>query len=618
MKKFLLIVFLLLVAAPSYAQTRYLKKDTDDVMCYANTDEDGSGTDTIPITDADGHLQVDVLSTTGGGSGGTSSVDDSAFTAGTDSGTPAMGFFSTDTVNSGDVGVLAMDASRRLLVSIEADNAGIGGGTQYTEDDAAASNPTGNAQILVADSTPGLEVVDGDNVARRATRYGAAYTQIVDSSGSFIDTFGGGTQYTEGDTDATFTGTMCLAEGPSDTATVLQVDASDHLQVDIAADSAGLATAANQLADGHNVTVDNAGGASAVNVQDGGNSITVDGSVSISGTPTVDTELPAAAALADNTSNPTVPGVGSFLHGWDGATWDRLPGTSADGLLCNLGSNNDVTVAGVATAANQLADGHNVTVDNALGASAVNIQDGGNTITVDGTVAATQSGTWNINNISGTVSLPTGAATAANQLADGHNVTVDNASGASAVNIQDGGNTITVDGTVTANLSATDNAVLDNIDTNTGNTDTNTTDLPNVIGTDGAAGPSRALSIAGTESGGTLQELLSDSDGHLQVDVLSGGGSATNPGTSVVSSVNDSASNQTLLSSNGDRLGAIIFNDSTQTLYVKFGTTATTSDYSVKIYPDEGYALDPPVYTGQIDGIWAADGSGAARVTELD
>lgn len=35
--------------------------------------------------------------------------------------------------------------------------------------------------------------------------------------------------------------------------------------------------------------------------------------------------------------------------------------------------------------------------------------------TISGTVAATQSGTWNVTNISGTVSLPTGAATAANQ-----------------------------------------------------------------------------------------------------------------------------------------------------------------------------------------------------------
>jgi hypothetical protein len=39
--------------------------------------------------------------------------------------------------------------------------------------------------------------------------------------------------------------------------------------------------------------------------------------------------------------------------------------------------------------------------------------------TVTGTVAATQSGTWDINNISGTVSLPTGAATSAKQPAFG-------------------------------------------------------------------------------------------------------------------------------------------------------------------------------------------------------
>lgn len=37
---------------------------------------------------------------------------------------------------------------------------------------------------------------------------------------------------------------------------------------------------------------------------------------------------------------------------------------------------------------------------------------------VSGTVAATQSGTWNITNISGTVSLPTGAATSANQTSE--------------------------------------------------------------------------------------------------------------------------------------------------------------------------------------------------------
>lgn len=151
---------------------------------------------------------------------------------------------------------------------------------------------------------------------------------------------------------------------------------------------------ANSGVDIGDVTINNASGASAVNIQDGGNSITVDGTVSVgnfpatqpvSGTVTanqgtspwvvsltsttitgtvavtqstspwvvsgaVDTELPAAAALADDTANPTVPAVGSFTMVFDGTNWDRAPGTTADGLLVNLGSNNDVTVTGSVTA----------------------------------------------------------------------------------------------------------------------------------------------------------------------------------------------------------------------------------------------------------------------------
>ncbi len=45
---------------------------------------------------------------------------------------------------------------------------------------------------------------------------------------------------------------------------------------------------------------------------------------------------------------------------------------------------------------------------------------------VSGSVTANQGGTWNINNITGTVSLPTGAATSEKQLPDNHNVTVSN------------------------------------------------------------------------------------------------------------------------------------------------------------------------------------------------
>lgn len=42
------------------------------------------------------------------------------------------------------------------------------------------------------------------------------------------------------------------------------------------------------------------------------------------------TELPAAATLADNTANPTVPGVAAFLMCFDGTTWDRCQPSVTD------------------------------------------------------------------------------------------------------------------------------------------------------------------------------------------------------------------------------------------------------------------------------------------------
>lgn len=192
-------------------------------------------------------------------------------------------------------------------------------------------------------------------------------------------------------------------------------------------------------------------------IGDGGGSITVDGGVTVSGT--VDTELPTAVAVADDLTPSDAPYVQSLQYGyvtadgnWDrwrmagdnadslstagtghmqvlghgmvfnGTTWDRMRGTIADGVLVNLGSNNDVTVTGTVTA-------------NA-GTGTFVVGDGGGSLTVDGTVAATQSGTWVLG---------------ANSGVDIGDVTINNAAGAAAVNIQDGGNSITIDGSVTAN-----------------------------------------------------------------------------------------------------------------------------------------------------------------------
>lgn len=105
------------------------------------------------------------------------------------------------------------------------------------------------------------------------------------------------------------------------------------------------------------VTVQGITSMTPIQVGDNGSSLTVDGTVGVSGTVTVDSELPAAAALADNASNPTAPAVGAFLMEWDGSGWDRGPGNATDGLLVNLGANNDVTLgAALPAGANTIGD----------------------------------------------------------------------------------------------------------------------------------------------------------------------------------------------------------------------------------------------------------------------
>jgi hypothetical protein len=47
----------------------------------------------------------------------------------------------------------------------------------------------------------------------------------------------------------------------------------------------------------------------------------------------VDTELPAAAALADGASNPTAPMAGAAGLVWNGSTWDRVKSFGAAGAV---------------------------------------------------------------------------------------------------------------------------------------------------------------------------------------------------------------------------------------------------------------------------------------------
>lgn len=139
-----------------------------------------------------------------------------------------------------------------------------------------------------------------------------------------------------------------------------------------------------------------------------------------------------------------------------------------------------VTVANNSTGLLSVDDnGGSLTVDAPVG-TPVNIQisDGTDTalVTAGGLLQVDGSGvTQPVSAVS--LPLPTGAATSAGQLADGHNVTIDNAGAGAAVNIQDGGNTITVD------ASALDIRALTNSDVVTVEQATATSLKAEVIGT---------------------------------------------------------------------------------------------------------------------------------------
>lgn len=347
---------------------------------------------------------------------------------------------------------------------------------------------------------------------------------VVDANGDQIASFGGGTQYADGAARGSATGTIAMGDDGTNIQSV-HVDTSGDLQVDV------LTLPAIQLGDGITspVQVVNGGNGKALQIHSG----ITDGLA----TPFVSDPIfvigyynPGfgrydsfkASFLVDNLPATQSVNFGSFNYYFDGTNWDRVRGDSTDGLLVNLGANNDVTVTGTVTA-NLAAGTNNIGDVDVLTVPAPLSTTGGGTeaTALRVTVANDSTGVLSVDDNGGNLS------------------------------IDDGGNSITVDGTVTAN--------------------------------------------AGTGTFTTKQLRAA---------------------TPSQSSVNDSASNVTVLASNANRLGATVFNDSDQALYLKLGATASTTSFTVKMAAGSYYEV-PFNYTGIIDGIWAADSTGAARVTEV-
>jgi hypothetical protein len=161
------------------------------------------------------------------------------------------------------------------------------------------------------------------------------------SGGATVATDDDGTahhQYVKLEAGADGTQTKILAGGGVE---------SGALRVTIASDSTGV------------VSIDDGGGN--ISIDDGGNTITVDGTVTanlgatdtaalaaietaVEGTLTVDSEL-TTADLDTGAGTDTRAVVG--LAGTASGGAQLIPGSSTDGLLVNLGSNNDVTASRV-------------------------------------------------------------------------------------------------------------------------------------------------------------------------------------------------------------------------------------------------------------------------------
>jgi hypothetical protein len=91
--------------------------------------------------------------------------------------------------------------------------------------------------------------------------------------------------------------------------------------------------------------------------------------------------------------------------------------------------------------------------------------------------------------------------------------------------------------------------------------------------------------------------------------------SGTRPTTSTVSIVTVTTASTTILASNANRLGAILWNVGGNT-FVKLGAAATTASFTVRMSTNSEWELPDPVYTGIITGITSA-GSNTVNATEL-
>lgn len=287
---------------------------------------------------------------------------------------------------------------------------------------AAASDSTGKTVLKELDdilnALDSIKITDGTETVDVNTNNHLEISIEEDNVG-----IGGGTQYTEGDTDATIKGNALIAEGTSDTLRAVRVDD-----------------------DG------------ALHISDGGNTITVDGSVNNADIPTLDTDANdylnidiqadnagLATSAKQDTIEATLTNIETaiqILDDWDNA--DKADINIADASISDGTYIGDIKFGeGLPTGSNtigkiKLTDGTEDADINANNHLEISIEEdnvgiGGGTQYDEGDTDAS---------ITGNAMLAEGTSDTLKAVRcddDG------------ALHISDGGNTVTVDGTVSAN-----------------------------------------------------------------------------------------------------------------------------------------------------------------------
>jgi hypothetical protein len=86
--------------------------------------------------------------------------------------------------------------------------------------------------------------------------------------------------------------------------------------------------------------------------------------------------------------------------------------------------------------------------------------------------------------------------------------------------------------------------------------------------------------------------------------------------TAAETNVTSAAADTTLLAANLRRIGVTVYNDSLQTLYIKYGSGASSASFTVRLSSGAFWEMPQPIYTGAINGNWTS-ADGFARVTEM-